>query len=141
MSLRSRSAFHRPTAGLSRRNLLAGGVGLSAMFALAACSGGGPDAGSDALWDPRPRGAQLAAAASVQSSTVDSRGELVAAARLLGEQTTTEKLPRPASWGGYRVTPQRVEFWQGGHDRLHDRLVFLRDDQEGGGWIVQRLAP
>ncbi|WP_258072456.1 ABC transporter substrate-binding protein [Rathayibacter sp. AY1E9] len=49
MSLRSRSAFHRPTAGLSRRNLLAGGVGLSAMFALAACSGGGSDAGSDAL--------------------------------------------------------------------------------------------
>ncbi|MCW2618329.1 MAG: pdxH, partial [Modestobacter sp.] len=50
-------------------------------------------------------------------------------------------LPRPENWGGYRVLPERVEFWQGGHDRLHDRLVFVRDDEEGGGWVVQRLAP
>lgn len=97
------------------------------------------DAGSDALWDPRPRGAQLAAAATVQSSTVDSREELVRSFHELGEQTEG-KLPRPASWGGYRVTPQTVEFWQGGHDRLHDRLRFERDDAEGG-WVVRRLAP
>jgi pyridoxamine 5'-phosphate oxidase len=50
-------------------------------------------------------------------------------------------VPRPAAWGGYRVVPERVEFWQGGVDRLHDRLRFVRDDAEGGGWIVQRLAP
>ena len=50
-------------------------------------------------------------------------------------------MPRPATWGGYRVVPASVEFWQGGADRLHDRLRFLRDDAEGGGWIVQRLAP
>ena len=42
---------------------------------------------------------------------------------------------------GYRVVPERVEFWQGGADRLHDRLRFVRDDAEGGGWLVQRLAP
>ena len=50
-------------------------------------------------------------------------------------------MPRPAFWGGYRVTPERVEFWQGGKDRLHDRLRFRRDDAEGGGWVVERLAP
>jgi pyridoxamine 5'-phosphate oxidase len=96
---------------------------------------------SDGLWDPRPRGAQLAAAASVQSTVVDSRQELVDRMRLLAEQVPDGKLPRPAAWGGYRVLPERVEFWQGGVDRLHDRLVFVLDAEEGGGWVVQRLAP
>jgi pyridoxamine 5'-phosphate oxidase len=96
---------------------------------------------SDALWDPRPRGAQLAAVASVQSTVVDSRHELEARVRLLDEETGPGPVPRPPVWGGYRVVPERVEFWQGGADRLHDRLVFVRDDEEGGGWIVQRLAP
>lgn len=98
------------------------------------------DVGSDELWDPRPRGAQLAASATVQSSMVESREDLVRAFQELGEQTEGA-LPRPASWGGYRVRPQTVEFWQGGHDRLHDRLRFARDEEEGGGWVVQRLAP
>jgi pyridoxamine 5'-phosphate oxidase len=96
---------------------------------------------SDALWDPRPRGAQLAAVASVQSTVVESREELEERVRLLDEETGPGPLRRPAIWGGYRVVPERVEFWQGGADRLHDRLVFIRDDEEGGGWIVQRLAP
>jgi pyridoxamine 5'-phosphate oxidase len=96
---------------------------------------------SDALWDPRPRGAQLAAVASVQSTVVESREELEERVRLLDEESGPGPVPRPAIWGGYRVVPERVEFWQGGADRLHDRLVFLRDDEEGGGWIVQRLAP
>ena len=98
-------------------------------------------AASDGLWDPRPRGSQLAAAASLQSTVVDSREELVERVRLLDEQTPPGPLPRPAAWGGYRVVPRTVEFWQGGHDRLHDRLRFVRDDEEGGGWVVQRLAP
>jgi pyridoxamine 5'-phosphate oxidase len=99
------------------------------------------DAASDALWDPRPRGAQLAAVASVQSTVVASRAELEERVRLLDEETGDAALPRPAIWGGYRVVPDRVEFWQGGPDRLHDRLRFRRDDDEGGGWIVERLAP
>lgn len=99
------------------------------------------DTASDALWDPRPRGSQLAAAASVQSTVVDSRAELVDRVRLLDEQTPEGPVPRPPAWGGYRVVPERVEFWQGGSDRLHDRLQFLRDEPEGGGWIVRRLAP
>lgn len=96
---------------------------------------------SDGLWDPRPRGAQLAAAASVQSTVVDSREELAERVRLLDARTPEGPLPRPAAWGGYRVVPERVEFWQGGRDRLHDRLRFVLDEAEGGGWIVQRLAP
>ncbi|HEX2073182.1 MAG TPA: pyridoxamine 5'-phosphate oxidase [Geodermatophilus sp.] len=99
------------------------------------------DAVSDALWDPRPRGSQLAAAASIQSTVVESRDELVERLRRLEEQFPEGPVPRPSSWGGYRVVPERVEFWQGGPDRLHDRLRFLRDDAEGGGWILQRLAP
>ena len=96
---------------------------------------------SDLLWDPRPRGSQLAAAASLQSTVVESRDELVQRVRELDDVTPPGPLPRPVSWGGYRVLPERVEFWQGGSDRLHDRLVFVRDDEEGGGWVVQRLAP
>jgi pyridoxamine 5'-phosphate oxidase len=96
---------------------------------------------SDALWDPRPRGSQLAAAASIQSTVVESRDELVERVRALDEQTPAGRVPRPEAWGGYRVLPETVEFWQGGHDRLHDRLKFVRDDEEGGGWVVQRLAP
>jgi pyridoxamine 5'-phosphate oxidase len=99
------------------------------------------EAASDALWDPRPRGAQLAAVASVQSTEVDSRDELEQRVRLLDEETGAGPVPRPPVWGGYRVVPRRVEFWQGGADRLHDRLVFVRDDEEGGGWVVRRLAP
>jgi pyridoxamine 5'-phosphate oxidase len=99
------------------------------------------DAASDALWDPRPRGAQLAAIASVQSTVVASRAELEDRVRLLDEETGEGLLPRPPVWGGYRVVPERIEFWQGGQDRLHDRLRFRRDDEEGGGWIVERLAP
>jgi pyridoxamine 5'-phosphate oxidase len=96
---------------------------------------------SDGLWDPRPRGAQLAAVASVQSTVVDSGEELAERVHTLDEQTPPGPVPRPEVWGGYRVIPERVEFWQGGADRLHDRLRFVRDDAEGGGWIVQRLAP
>jgi pyridoxamine 5'-phosphate oxidase len=99
------------------------------------------DAASDALWDPRPRGAQLAAIASVQSTVVASRAELVERVRLLDEQSPPGPLPRPPTWGGYRVVPERVEFWQGGADRLHDRLRFRRDAAGGGGWVVERLAP
>ena len=98
------------------------------------------DTASDGLWDPRPRGAQLAAVASVQSTVVDSREELEARLRRLDEQTGEGPVPRPETWGGYRVIPERVEFWQGGPDRLHDRLRFVRAAAEGG-WIVQRLAP
>ena len=105
------------------------------------------DRASDDLWDPRPRGAQLAAVASVQSTVVDSRAELEERVRRLDAETGAGPVPRPPVWGGYRVVPEWVEFWQGGADRLHDRLRFVRAAPggqgvaEGGGWVVQRLAP
>src|SRR3954449_2028175 len=68
------------------------------------------DAASDDLWNPRPRGAQLAAVASVQSTVVESREELAERVRLLDEQTPPGAVPRPAAWGGYRVVPEQVEF-------------------------------
>ena len=83
----------------------------------------------------------LAAIASVQSTVVDSRDELEARVRLLDDESPQGSVRRPAAWGGYRVVPETVEFWQGGPGRLHDRLRFVRDDEEGGGWLVQRLAP
>src|ERR671921_439582 len=63
---------------------------------------------SDDLWDPRPREAQLAAVASLQSTVVDSREELESRVRLLDEETATEKVPRPPTWGGYRVVPESI---------------------------------
>src|SRR4029453_14459191 len=77
------------------------------------------DTASDGLWDPRPRGAQLAAVASVQSTVVDSRQELVDRVRLLDEETGPGAVPRPAIWGGDRGVPATGEFWEGGPDRLH----------------------
>src|SRR3712207_1229805 len=89
---------------------------------------------SDDLWDPRPRGARCAGAASVHSTRVDSRETRDGLLRRLGAETGDGGLPRPEVWGGYGVVAARVEFWQGGTDRLHDRLRFVRDEEEGGGW-------
>jgi len=96
------------------------------------------DSASDGLWDPRPRGSQLAAVASVQSTVVDSREELAERVRLLDEQTPEGGVPRPPIWGGYRVLPDQVEFWQGQQARLHDRFLYVREDS---GWKIERLAP
>jgi pyridoxamine 5'-phosphate oxidase len=95
---------------------------------------------SDAYFASRPRGAQLSATASPQSEVVASREEL----ERLREEVAARypegaPVPRPHSWGGLRIVPDEVEFWQGRPDRLHDRLVFRL--LEGGEWRVQRLAP
>lgn len=91
----------------------------------------------EAYFATRPRGAQLSAWASPQSQVVASRQQLEewygqAAARFPGE------VPAPPHWGGLRVVPESVEFWQGRADRLHDRLRYRRGDH---GWTVERLAP
>lgn len=92
---------------------------------------------SDEYFASRPLGARLSAWASPQSEAVSSRAalekSLEAARARYGEQP-----PRPPHWGGYRVTPQRLEFWQGRADRLHDRLLYAR---AGSGWRIERLAP
>lgn len=97
------------------------------------------DAESDAYFASRPRGSQVGAWASRQGSVLQSREELlerVAAAE--GRFADAPEVPRPEWWGGYRLVPESVEFWQYGEFRLHDRFVYVR---AGGGWDVLRLSP
>jgi pyridoxamine 5'-phosphate oxidase len=86
----------------------------------------------------RPRGAQLGAWASPQSRPVASREELTAAYDEVAARFEGRDVPLPDHWGGYRVEPESVEFWQGRPGRMHDRLVYLRDGED---WAIQRLAP
>lgn len=99
-----------------------------------------PVEGAEALeyWRSRPRGSQLGAWASPQSAPVVDREELEAA--YADYQTRFEgiEVPLPPHWGGLRIVPDAVEFWQGRPDRLHDRLLFVR---EGDRWTTRRLAP
>jgi pyridoxamine 5'-phosphate oxidase len=95
---------------------------------------------SDAYWTSRPRGSQLAAIASPQSQPIADRAALDRRFDELENRYQGEAVPRPEHWGGYRVTPERVEFWQGRERRMHDRLVYRRDEA-AQGWRVERLAP
>jgi pyridoxamine 5'-phosphate oxidase len=89
----------------------------------------------------RPRGAQLGAWASHQSSAVANRAELEAAyAAAETRYPESIEVPVPPEWGGYAVRPTLVEFWQGRRDRLHDRLVYRRTD-DADLWTTERLAP
>ena len=86
----------------------------------------------------RPKGSQLAAIASKQSSVLTSRKELVERFESLQKEYEDKNIPLPGFWGGYRVIPSEIEFWQGGANRLHDRFRYLRNE---GGWVIDRLAP
>ncbi len=86
----------------------------------------------------RPRGSQIGAWASKQSSVLESREQLEEAYREYDRDFKGLEVPLPPFWGGFRLRPQRIEFWQGRANRLHDRLVYTR---EGEGWEVLRLAP
>jgi pyridoxamine 5'-phosphate oxidase len=99
-----------------------------------------PDTESDAYFASRPRGAQLGAWASEQSETIPGRDWLE---RRLAEfeERYPDVVPRPSYWGGLRVRPECVEFWQGRPDRLHDRIVYTRDAAAPEGWRVERLSP
>lgn len=91
-------------------------------------------------WQTRPRGAQLGAWASAQSSVVPDRQALEVALRDAAARfADVEHVPLPPHWGGVRIRPVSVEFWQGRPDRMHDRLRYYRTDD--GQWLVQRLAP
>jgi pyridoxamine 5'-phosphate oxidase len=98
------------------------------------------DAESDAYWSNRPRASRISAWASEQSEVVVSRDELEARVVELEARFGDGDIPRPPGWGGYRVVPDDVEFWQHRDDRLHDRLRYARR-AGGGGWRIERLQP
>ncbi len=99
------------------------------------------DAESDAYFQTRPKGSRIAALASNQSRILPSRDILDARVGELAAQYSAPdaRVPRPDYWGGYRVAPEAIEFWQGRRDRLHDRLVYRR--QASGAWQIERLFP
>ncbi len=87
----------------------------------------------------RPKESQLAAAASQQSRVLTSRSFLLNQFESLKQKFSHGEIPLPDFWGGYRVVPKEIEFWQGGANRLHDRFRYLR--QEDASWTIDRLAP
>lgn len=93
---------------------------------------------SDAYFDSRARGSRLAALVSKQSSPLESRAKLVADYLKLKAKYVRKPIPRPEFWGGYRVHPERIEFWNSRAHRMHDRVAYHRD---GEGWKIERLYP
>jgi pyridoxamine 5'-phosphate oxidase len=93
---------------------------------------------SDAYFETRPRGSQLGAWASAQSQVLKSRETLEEEYRKTELRFDGQPVPRPPFWGGFRLKPNRIEFWYGRPDRLHDRVVYSRD---GGEWRIERLYP
>jgi len=93
---------------------------------------------SIAYWDTRPRGSQIAAWASPQSEPLSDRTELEQRVAEVEERFGAAPVPRPPFWGGYRLVPHSIELWTHRDDRLHDRLLYVR---EGAGWRRERLAP
>ena len=93
---------------------------------------------SAAYWLTRPRGSQIAAWASRQSSPLENRGELDAQVAEMEARFADGDVPLPPFWGGYRVLPDAIELWEHRADRLHDRIRYVRDEP---GWRAERLAP
>ena len=93
---------------------------------------------SDAYFASRPPGSRLGAWASEQSHPVEDRSILEERVRALQAEYEGREIPRPPFWGGYRIEPETIEFWQGRENRLHDRIVYHRS---GRGWKIVRLQP
>ena len=94
---------------------------------------------SDTYYASRPEGSRIGAWASRQSSIILGRKPLEARVRELEERYQGQPIPRPPFWGGFRVVPDAIEFWQGRPNRLHDRLRYCR--QADGAWVAERLSP
>lgn len=97
------------------------------------------EADSDAYWAVRTRGSQLGGWASPQSRTIAGRSELTDRYEEIEQRFGDDDVPRPPHWGGWRVVPHTVEFWQGRQNRMHDRLRYVRSDPSS--WDLIRLAP
>lgn len=96
------------------------------------------DAEADTYFATRPRGSQIGAWASPQSRPLASHDELDGSVREVEARFAGQAIPRPAFWGGYRLLPDRIEFWKRGEFRLHDRTLYVR---EGEGWRIVHLYP
>jgi pyridoxamine 5'-phosphate oxidase len=97
-----------------------------------------PVAEAEAYFKSRPRGSQIGAWASSQGEVIPDRAHLEAKWQEL-EKKFRDEIPLPANWGGFILTPERIEFWQGRPSRLHDRFSYVR--QADGGWTIDRLSP
>jgi pyridoxamine 5'-phosphate oxidase len=122
-----RASFVFPWIALERQVIVEGAVGKVAREE------------SEAYFQSRPRASQLAAWASAQSSIIAGRDALEEAMKAVERKYAGREAPLPANWGGFRVVPETVEFWQGRRSRLHDRLRYRRE--AGGSWVVERLSP
>jgi pyridoxamine 5'-phosphate oxidase len=94
---------------------------------------------SEEYFHTRPVGAQIGAWASQQSEVIDARRVLDARLAEMTQRFAGGEIPLPPHWGGYRLKPQTIEFWQGRTNRLHDRFRYTRD--QSGSWVIERLAP
>lgn len=95
---------------------------------------------SDRYFSSRPLGSRIGAWASEQSAVIDSRATLEAREKEISTRFGDDP-PRPPHWGGYRLVPDSIEFWQGRPSRLHDRLLYTRDAASPHGWTMSRLSP
>jgi len=96
------------------------------------------EAQADKYHHSRPRGSRIGAWASPQSHEIPDRKFLSDKIAVIKSKFTEEKVPRPPNWGGYRVIPDRFEFWQARQDRLHDRIAYIKKEDQ---WRIVRLAP
>ncbi|MFV0257606.1 MAG: pyridoxamine 5'-phosphate oxidase [Acidimicrobiales bacterium] len=131
-----RSNKGRHLAGNPHAAATVGWLGLHRQVNLAGPVVRVPADAADAYWASRPRGARVAATASNQSHPLTDRAELMAIVTEI--DAAGDDLPRPGHWGGWRIVPHTIEFWQGRPNRLHDRLRYTRTDDR---WVIRRLAP